>query len=63
MFSTIRPRSAFRLDGEDLRHETADEIEDEHDENQHQARSIGMVVTQAAEALAGQFALSLEYSW
>ena len=28
-----------------------------------QARSIGMVVTQAAEALAGQFALSLEYSW
>ena len=28
-----------------------------------QERSIGMVVTQLASAVAGQFALSLLYSW
>ena len=41
MFSTIRPRSAFRLDGEDLRHETADEVEDQHDEDQHKGCGPG----------------------
>ena len=35
------PGSALRLDGEDLRHKTSDEVEDEHDEDQHESGGPG----------------------